>query len=99
MSEKFTALYTIITGMFPAQTFPLPHRFIRLVLLMTFAILAATPTSFAQEDATMPDEAHLEHIAEAGRLAGEIQACELDWEEFYFRLHAVGAPPRRQRGA
>ena len=74
----------MITGMFPVKMFPLPFRFMRLALFITLAIFSTTPASFAQEDATMPDEAHLEHIAEAGRLAGEIQACELDWEEFYF---------------
>ncbi len=70
--------------MFSIQMFPPPFRFMRLALFMTLAIFFTAPATFAQEDATMPDGAHLEHIAEAGRLAGEIQACDLEWEEFYF---------------
>ena len=31
----------------------------------------------------MPDDQHLEVIAEAGRLAGEIEACEFEWEPYY----------------
>ena len=60
----------------------------RSALLIALAALVTVPSVFAQETAidtaaVVPDEQHLEYIAEAGRLAGEIQACELDWQQYY----------------
>ncbi len=59
----------------------------RLVLL-SLAVLGTALAAFAQDvaidtAAVVPDDEHLAQIMEAGQLAGEIQACELDWQSYY----------------
>lgn len=54
-----------------------------LFLLATSAMASAQQTAVLDTAAVMPNDQHLDQIAEAGQLAGEIQACELDWEQYY----------------
>ncbi|HEX9951996.1 MAG TPA: hypothetical protein VGB53_09530 [Rubricoccaceae bacterium] len=56
--------------------------------VLALVLFAASPAAVAQRvridsAAVLPTDAHLAQIAEAGQLAGEIQACELDWEPYY----------------
>ena len=57
-------------------------------LVAAVALLALATPALAQQTAEnvppfVPNEEHLEHIAAAGRLAGQIQSCELDWQPYY----------------
>ena len=45
--------------------------------------VAADQEGATEAGAMMPDDQHLEHIAEAGQLAGEIEACDFEWEPYY----------------
>ena len=57
-------------------------------ILALLAALVTAPSALAQEapgidPAVVPTDSHLAQIAEAGRLAGEIEACEFDWQPYY----------------
>lgn len=56
--------------------------------LLVFALALLVSAASAQEApldtaAFVPDDAHLAQIVEAAKVAGEIKACDLPWEDYY----------------
>lgn len=59
------------------------HCFLIVCMLLALAPAARAQDATANKAAVRPDSLHLVQIAEAGTLAGEIEACEVDWKTYY----------------